>query len=57
MLWLKQALAAAAVYIVPQCTAAGLKNMLWALGTAGLSDQDLLEEVEAQLLSQTSHLE
>ena len=53
---LLQTLATAALRIVPECNAAALKNMLWALGTAKLFDEQLLLAVEAQLLSQSTYL-
>lgn len=55
-MWLLQALAAAAMQIVPQCNAAALKNIMWALGTAGFHHEQLLKAIEAQLLSQSPHL-
>ncbi|KAL3159854.1 hypothetical protein ABBQ38_010255 [Trebouxia sp. C0009 RCD-2024] len=58
--WLKpahmQVLAACAVRSVPQCNAAALKNMMWALGTASFHHEQLLKAIEAQLLSQSPHL-
>ena len=54
--WLLQALATAALRIVPQCNAAALKNMMWALGTASFYHEQLLKAIEAQLLSQSPYL-
>lgn len=54
--WLLQALATAAVRIVPQCNAAALKNLMWALGTAGFYHEQLLKAIEPQLLSQSPYL-
>lgn len=51
-----QVLAACAVRSVPQCNAAALKNMMWALGTASFHHEQLLKAIEAQLLSQSPHL-
>lgn len=42
--------------VVPQCSAAALKNLLWALGTVGSADHRLLLALEAQLLSQSPYL-
>ena len=55
-IWVVQTLATAAQRIVPQCSAAALKNLMWALGTAGFSERQLLLALEAQLLSQSPYL-
>jgi hypothetical protein len=51
-----QTLVTTALGVVPQCSAAALKNLLWALGTVGLADHRLLLALEAQLLSQSPYL-
>ena len=56
LLAMLQTLVTAALRVVPVCTAAALKNLLWALGTASIADHQLLLAVEAQLLSQSPYL-
>ncbi|KAL0052777.1 hypothetical protein WJX82_007536 [Trebouxia sp. C0006] len=51
-----QTLVTTALGVVPQCSAAALKNLLWALGTVGSADHRLLIALEAQLLSQSPYL-
>ncbi|DBB02864.1 TPA: hypothetical protein ACH3X1_013470 [Trebouxia sp. C0004] len=51
-----QTLMTIALGVVPQCSAAALKNLLWALGTVGSADHQLLLALEAQLLSQSPYL-
>ncbi len=51
-----QTLVTIALGVVPQCSAAALKNLLWALGTVGSADHQLLLALEAQLLSQSPYL-
>ncbi len=51
-----QTLVTIALGVVPQCSAAALKNLLWALGTVGSADHRLLIALEAQLLSQSPYL-
>jgi hypothetical protein len=51
-----QTLVTTALGVVPQCSAAALKNLLWALGTVGSADHRLLLALEAQLLSQSPYL-
>ena len=55
-LLLLQTLAAAATFAVPGCSAAGLKNLLWALGQSQYLEPELMQAIEAQLASQSSHL-
>ncbi len=51
-----QTLVITALGVVPQCSAAALKNLLWAVGTVGSADHRLLLALEAQLLSQSPYL-
>ena len=45
-----------ALRVVPECDAAALKNLMWAIGTAELDDYDLLVAAEAQLMKQSFYL-